>query len=353
MVLLVLGAGAWAALHYKISPFNYLQQTTGVSSNVSAPGDAWAMAIQKVKENRTEPGGPIETPPELRHYSDRHWFLATQVAEIEKHGVPTCQDFVDLAAMIERGEIVSVPAVTDSYVLYGVGERADDDMFNRYEDERSVELYSNFAPEVRYSVHPVSQQLAEEHDALYKLARDFVGRSYNLDDPSDRQAFKVNMLRTLRPAAFKILQEVASAYHRQFNRPLPVSSLMRPEQYQHALRRVNRNAVLIETPPHSTGLAFDIDYRYMSGGEQTFVMGELARLKRDGQIEVIRERNANYHVFAFLDGTRPRDDLISASLEKAGAPVEALHHAEAKPAKPKAGRQQTKKHLAKAKRRRK
>jgi hypothetical protein len=28
---------------------------------------------------------------------------------------------------------------------------------------------------------------------------------------------------------------------------------------------VNRNAVLIDTPPHSTGLAFDIDYRYMSG----------------------------------------------------------------------------------------
>lgn len=352
-VLLVLGAGVWAAVHYKISPFSYLQQTT-VSSNVtSSPGDAWAMAIQKVKENRTEPIGPVETPPELRHYPERHWFLAAQVAEIEKHGVPTCQDFVDLAAMIERGEIVSVPAVTDSYVLYGVGERADDDMFNRYEDDRSVELYSNFAPEVRFSVHPVSQQLAEEHDALYRLARDFVGRSYDLDDPSDRRALKVNMLRSLRPPALKILEEVASAYHRQFNRPLPVSSLMRPEQYQLALRKVNRNAVLIETPPHSTGLAFDIDYRYMSSGEQTFVMRELARLKRDGRIEVIRERNANYHVFAFLNGTRPGDELISASLEKAGAPVEATHHAEAKPTKMKAGRQQTKNRVAKAKRRRK
>jgi hypothetical protein len=85
--------------------------------------------------------------------------------------------------------------------------------------------------------------------------------------------------------------------------------------------------VLIETPPHSTGLAFDIDYRYMSAGEQTFVMAELARLKNEQRIEVIRERNANYHVFAFVNGTRPSDDLITASLEKAGAPVEEAHHA--------------------------
>jgi hypothetical protein len=81
--------------------------------------------------------------------------------------------------------------------------------------------------------------------------------------------------------------------------------------------------VTIDTPPHSTGLAFDIAYRYMSVAEQNFVMNELARLKREGRVEVIRERNANYHVFAFLDGKRPNDDLIKASLEAAGAdPVE-------------------------------
>ena len=65
---------------------------------------------------------------------------------------------------------------------------------------------------------------------------------------------------------------------------------MRPEQYQHVLRRYNRYAVLIDTPPHSTGLAFDIDYRYLSGAEQNFLMSELARLKDEGRIEVIRER---------------------------------------------------------------
>jgi len=112
---------------------------------------------------------------------------------------------------------------------------------------------------------------------------------------------------------------------------LPVSSLVRPEQYQRALRRVNRNAVLIDTPPHSTGLAFDIDFRYMSAAEQSFVMDKLAELKRNGRIEVIRERNANYHVFAFLNGTRPSDDLITASLEEARGPEQQTHHASAKP----------------------
>jgi hypothetical protein len=100
---------------------------------------------------------------------------------------------------------------------------------------------------------------------------------------------------------------------------------------------VNRNAVTIDAPPHSTGLAFDIDYRYMSVAEQNFVMRELARLKTEGKIEVIRERSANYHVFAFIDGARPSDDLITASLEKAGAPPkeEEAHHTEAKPVKTK------------------
>src|SRR6185503_12247441 len=278
-----------------------------------------------VKEPRTETGG-AETPPELKHYSERYWFLATQVAEIEKHNVHTCPDFLDLAAMIQRGELISVPFVTDSYVLFGIGQRADDAEFSRFEDQESTEPQP---PDVHDQ-----QKLLRDYEALQALAKHFGGRSYDLNNPSDRQALKINMLSSLRPEAFKILEEVASAYHRQFDRPLPVSSLIRPEQYQHALRRVNRNAVLIDSPPHSTGLAFDIDYRYMSGPEQTFVMTELARLKKEGRIEVIRESNANYHVFAFINGIRPPDDLIAASLEKAGAPPpEEAHHAAPKAAK--------------------
>src|SRR6185295_12222962 len=116
-----------------------------------------------------------------------------------------------------------------------------------------------------------------------------------------------------------------------------------------SLRRVNRNAVTIDTPPHSTGLAFDIDYRYMSVAEQNFIMNELARIKTEGRIEVIRERNANYHVFAFVNGTRPPDDLVTASLEKAGAPPPEANHTEAKPEKPKHRVGKTKTHRPRAK----
>jgi DNA-binding transcriptional ArsR family regulator len=179
------------------------------------------------------------------------------------------------------------------------------------------------------------QALLQDYESLQILAKNFAGRSFNLDNANDRYSLKVSMLSSLRPPALKVLEELAKAYHDQFARPLPVSSLVRPEQYQHALRKVNRNAVLIDTPPHSTGLAFDIDYRYMSGAEQNFLMKELARLKDAGAIEVLRERNANYHVFVFVDGKRPSDELITASLEEAGAPpVEEAHHATKPSAQP-------------------
>lgn len=294
------------------------------SSAITATTNAfsWSEAVEKIKEARTDGAGAISTPPELKHYSERYWFLATQVAEIEQHSVYNCQDFFDLAALIQRGELVVVPAVTDSYVLYGIGERADDSEFTRY------------IPEPGPEGTPVPQNFIGDYNSLAALAKNIAGRSFDLNNPSDRETLKIIMLSSVRPQTLKIIEEVAQAYRGQFNRPLPVSSLVRPEQYQRALRRVNRNAILIDTPPHSTGLAFDIDYRYMSAAEQNFVMNELARLKREGRIEVIRERNANYHVFAFVDGVRPPDDLISASLEKAGAPPkETEEETAAEPAK--------------------
>src|SRR5207253_6957836 len=107
-------------------------------------------------------------------------------------------------------------------------------------------------------------KLWRDYESLQALAKDFRERSLNLDDSSDRQALKIYLLSSLRPEGLKILEEVAKRYHYKFDRPLRVSSLVRPEQYQHLLRSLNRYAVLIDTAPHSTGLAFDIDYRYMS-----------------------------------------------------------------------------------------
>jgi hypothetical protein len=396
VVIALTGGAVWAFFHFKAKnrPANSYNSPSNITDPMDA--DAWNRAMEKVKADRGQEGaGALEIPPELKHYEERYWFLATQVAEIEKYRVHTCQDYFDLAMMIERGEMVPVPAVTDTYVLFGIGQRADESAFSRYEEDGdNVELYnesrlsdsyrqiqekrstlqneinslnaqarkltkrertkqnelqkqiSTLEQELKsidedkarldqyYGRADTRQNLFREYESLRTLASNFNGRSYNLDNPSDRLALKLNMLSSLRPEALKIMEQVAAAYQRQFDRPLPVSSLVRPEQYQRALRRVNRNAVTIDSPPHSTGLAFDIDYRYMSVAEQNFVMSELARLKNEGRIEVIRERNANYHVFAFLNGSRPSDDLIAASLEKAGAPVQEEHHKSAAPPAP-------------------
>lgn len=364
--------------------------------------------MEKVKEARAETENVgIEIPQQLRHYDERRWFLATQVAEVRKFNVHPVQDFVDLAAMIQRGEIVEVSAVTDTYILYGVAARADGGAFTRYvanqnlelndeaglrdayarletthtqlqkeisslqaqlvtlkngaqakQDElqteiaaRQQELKSNDEDKAQLDQYygrsnsPTESRpkLWRDYESLQALAKNFRGRSFNLDNSADREALKVYLLSSLRPQALRVLEEIARAYHGKFDRPLPVSSLIRPEQYQHALRRVNRYAVLIDTPPHSTGLAFDIDYRYMSGAEQNFLMSELARMKDEGRIEVLRERGANYHVFAFIDGQRPSDELITATLDEAGSPVKQANHAEKAPAKAKVKSRSSKK----------
>ena len=398
-----IAAGAWAFIHFRALKRQALRQPDMPiqPSERGADPDPWAHSIEKVREDRTAARNVVlEIPPELRHYEDRHWFLATQVAEVKKFNVQPVQDFVDLAAMISRGELVPVPAVTDPYILFGVGARVDGGVFTRYVANQNIELndeaglrdayarletaHANLQKEIAglqeqlgvlkksdvkkqdelqkeinarqqelksndedkaqldkyygqssgqsYSSAESRPKLWRDYESLQALAKNFRGRSFSLDDSSDRQALKIYLLSSLRPEGLKILEEVAKRYHDKFDRPLPVSSLIRPEQYQRALRRVNRYAVLIDTPPHSTGLAFDIDYRYMSGVEQNFLMTELARLKDEGRIEVIRERGANYHVFAFLDGQRPSDELITASLEEAGGTEKETNHAE----KPKA-----------------
>ncbi|HEY5838709.1 MAG TPA: DUF5715 family protein [Pyrinomonadaceae bacterium] len=371
----------WAGLRFTAP--NFLRSIT---STDIAPVDSrsttelWEQAIAKVKEDRGVVAGaaPLEIPPELRHYPERRWFLATQVAEVRKHNLATSQDYLDLATKLKNGDLVGVPAVTDTYVLFGVGQIANDDAFARHENDRNVELYNEhqlreefarldtaqatLATEIsslnkqiaglnrrdktrrselqkqlatqqaqlrsndehKKQLHelygqPASRErLFRDYESLQALAKDFRGRTFHLEQPADRQALKVTLLSSLRPQAFKLMEDIAAAYHRQFDRPLPVSSLVRPEQYQDSLRRVNRSATVIETPPHSTGLAFDIDYRYMSAAEQNFLMTELARLKQAGRIEVLRERTANIHVFVFIDGTRPSDELVTASLEDVG-----------------------------------
>jgi hypothetical protein len=344
---------------------------------------SWTQAVQKVKEDRGEPVGKqaqVETPPQLRLYSDKRRFLAIQVAEWREHRFSTPRDFVDLAAMLKSGEMVELQPVTHDYILFGVGGSADLDPFARYEGGKSITLfnetelaqeYARMAESSATLEHEVTslkqdinslnkrersargklqtqlnekekalkavreskdlldhnygdadgrQRLFRDYESLESLAGSFSGKTYDLGNARSRQAMKVRMLSSLRPEALKVLKEIAASYRQKFERPLPVSSLVRPDAYQYALSKVNPNATLIETPPHSTGLAFDIYNRYMSAEEQLYIMDYLARLKDEGRIEVLRENRDHYHVFAFVDGVRPDESFIRASLGTVSSP---------------------------------
>src|SRR6185295_8821522 len=91
------GMAVWAAIRF-VRPRMHTQGVSELSGAVAESNtDTWDQAVEKVKEVRSEPlggSGRAETPPELKHYEERHWFLATQVAEIAKYHVHTCQDYM-------------------------------------------------------------------------------------------------------------------------------------------------------------------------------------------------------------------------------------------------------------------
>ncbi|HEX8922530.1 MAG TPA: DUF5715 family protein, partial [Pyrinomonadaceae bacterium] len=366
----------------------YVSYLPAPSTAVAAETSSWTQAVQKIKEDRGEPTGKqakVEIPQQLRHYSDTRRFLAVQVAEWREHRFETPHDFVDLARMLKSGEMVELPQVSRNYILFGVGGNADLAPFTRYENGKRIPLYKEtelarayasaaqtravleneiaslkaelsalskterskraklqaqinekekagkFKQEEKealdryYEAAEKRQQLFTDYASLESLAESFTDRTYNIEDARSRQAMKVRMLSSLRPEALKVMEEVASAYRQKFDRPLPITSLVRPDEYQHALSKVNPNATRIETPPHSTGLAFDVYYRFMTAEEQAFVMDYLARLKDEGRIEVLRELRDHYHVFAFVDGKRPDESVVRATLSKTKETKDAQH----------------------------
>lgn len=342
---------------------------------------AWEKAAKKVSEDRGEPVGKqarIDVPHQLRHYSDNRRFLAVQVAAWREHRFETPHDYADLAGLIQKGELVEVKPVSDSYILYGVGSRATGEPFTAFDKssnksvalldqvglEREHERLAESGPALKNEIAALREELRalskkeraerrtlqakitgkekalkketerkeliaahygnavertrlfDEYGKLESLAKDFSGLTYDLEDANARRQMKERMLRHLRPEALRVLESVADSYHQKFDRPLPLSSLVRPNEYQYELSKVNSNATRIAIPPHSTGLAFDIYNGNMTAEEQQHVMTELARLKDEARIEVLRENRDHFHVFAFIDGARPDEKLIRESLDK-------------------------------------
>lgn len=318
----------------------------------SAPPDpfSWAAAIAKVEELRGSPGR-IEVPAELRHYDDRRRFLAVQMADSEEERYNLPHDHAELAEMIGRGELVGLHALADDYILYDVGTDAREEPLAHYDLESgkdiplfpSAEAYA--AEDARleaagdkakrellaaYYKDPArAETMYREYKAVSDLARNFNGISYDLTNPADRTRFQVRLLSFIRPPARDVLLDIAHAYHQKFNRLLPVSSLVRTERYQRRLSRVNRNATKVEIPPHATGMAFDISYKFMAPDEQNFLMEHVADMEAAGRVEALRENRNAIHIYTFADGHRPSEPLIAGFLSD----VEEAHPSSVRPAR--------------------
>lgn len=374
---LALTAGCRRGSHETVMP-----APVTVSPAMLDPWQQAALKVEEDRGEPMGRQAKIEVPAQLKHYDDPRRFLGIQVAEWREQGLQTPHDFADLISLIRKGELVELPALGQHYILYGVGYSASDEPFTHYDKatgkrvtlyagdaeleqehaqiaeslklleesvgslreelkaapKRDRELRNRLQSEVAeneraaktlrerkklldsfYLDDDARRLLAAEFETISTLARDFGGRAYDLQDAAQRKALKVRLLSHLRPAALKVLEEVAQLYWDKFGRPLAVTSVVRPDEYQRQLRETNANATLIEVPPHTTGLAFDLYYRYMSAAEQTFIMSELARLQDEGRIEVLRENRDHYHVFAFADGRRPDEDLIKQTLKRGAA----------------------------------
>ena len=158
------------------------------------------------------------------------------------------------------------------------------------------------------------KSMLAEYQQLSALARDFDGETYDLNDSTGRRLLKVRLLSFIRPQARDVLTQIAHEYRQKFDRPLPVSSLVRPVEYQHELAATNANAARGPSPPHSTGLAFDLYYRYMSAAEQEYLMSVIAQLKDEGRVEALRETRDNIHVYVFGNGQPPDEKLIARAI---------------------------------------
>lgn len=316
----------------------------------------------------------VEVPEQLKHYVDRRRFLAVQAADTRTRVDAISRDFADLVTLIQRGELVEMKALGSDYILYGVGHSVSGEPFAHYDGgtRQDIPLQATeegFKEEVQKALGDLKEKAARlanleaawrsvprrdrarratlstelkrarnafkstkarskllaafyadagqraailaKYQTLSDVARDFEGEAYDLNDPDARRRLKTRLLSFIRPEARDLLAKIAHAYKEKFDRPLPVSSLVRPVQYQHELARTNRNAARGATPPHSTGLAFDLYYRYMSAAEQEFLMSVIAPLEDEGRVEALREARDNIHVYVFGSGQRPDEKLIA------------------------------------------
>jgi hypothetical protein len=235
----------------------------------------------------------LEVPRELSDGVGKQTLKLREMMVRDNYEQP--MDYGDLAEKRLNRELVELPMATDSYLLE-VGSEANDAPFNSFAFTDAGAAIEPLLPG-----NP-------KYNALSRLAGNFAGQKYDMNNGRDRQQMKIRLLRMFHPRAKPILERLANAYRQKFNRPLRVTSLTRSVEYQIALNRTNANSYPCRgkgcLPPHTSGCAFDLARKHMTAEEQNFVMNELVRMEKEGVLDAIIEYNKNacFHVFIYHDG---------------------------------------------------
>ena len=255
---------------------------------LDVPVAFWQAQKELAMAPRNQPTGEFAPGlmnfPELSEVSKQKELLD----KLKSEKLKPPMDFFELAEKNLSGELVELPMATDTYFLDVGG--------NATEGEITVFSFKNG------SVIPSIN--SPNYQNLKKLADDFSGQKYDLNNPRDRKQIKIRLLRMLQPKARAVLEEIANQYKQKFQRPLRVTSLIRSIEYQIGLNVNNANSFKVTEdaiPPHCIGLAFDLALKQMTAEEQNFIQNILVMMEKQGKIDGNREivANASFHIFVF------------------------------------------------------
>jgi len=272
--------------------------TPGVPGNPNLPTINYNVSIEFFKKQYAstrvkvfgDPG--IGTPRELCCGVPKQ---KAKIREMQQRGYQLPMDFADLARKRMSGELLELPMATAYWVL-DVGGSSTTAEFTNFDFQTGVK-----------TLQPGSQ----DYNDLARLASNFSGVKYDLNNPTHRRQMKIRLLRMFHPSAKPILEKIAKAYQQKFNRPLRVTSLSRSMEYQIGLNKINPNSFKVRgagsLPPHTSGCAFDLSRKFMSKEEHQFMYEILQQMETAGQIDGLKEGGNNmcFHIFIYNDGRPP------------------------------------------------
>ncbi len=280
-------AGASDALIQAIREKTSSGQTSDKIKIVSA--DFWNKQRAKAVEERNEPTGSeieeIVVPGELRGGTTKQ---LKKLREMKEAGFEMPLDFPDLAKKVFKGELIILPSATDTYVIE-IASFVTSDEFSEFSFENGKKTLA---------------AKSEKAEALRKTAQ--LLNNLDLTKPKDRLELRKLLLMTIQPSAKIVLEEIAAAYFQKFNRPLRITSLNRSIDYQIDLNKTDASSFLVRNkdsaPPHASGLALDISYKFMTAGEQQFLMDKMAEMENAGTIDGVREAGETTVLHLFVLG---------------------------------------------------